>query len=470
MAHNIATMTVGLMGAGKSLIRGVIFLVKDFLPNESGLYITNLPLDVDACAEYVARRGPRRLYAKNVEKYRKRIHIIPEEEMTAWRRDEGDPVKYLMGLNLKRSYVMIDEAHQFFGKGSNRKWIDPFVAFIAKLRHHKSQIEFITQSEKLLHPSVRELIQRRYSIVPSDNRTLPYIKIKYADFFELWGGLGKLLGPYGWGHESPVAQHEYTKLDKGWNYEGTVIRYRNPSMFKLYDSHGEAQKKELWEKEAENEVEAEKVERAEDPIFEFQRRSFPGLLLWFCRKNFFQLGKAVFFCCLIVWLVPMGGGGKLYMKLFNELRGLMFMSSGLGDGEGAEGEGEDVPEAVAEVVPVVEVEPLASPADPRVGELAAKVKELTDAVAKEREEKTHLRVEIDKFKARELAGGEIVLLEPGAAVFRSGQRVRVGEEIKHGMHKGKRLQAVDVEARTVDVAGDVILVGRVWSLKPAGGK
>ena len=45
-------LTTGQPGSGKTYSR-VRWLVSDFLPNTKGLYITNLPLNIDLIAEYL---------------------------------------------------------------------------------------------------------------------------------------------------------------------------------------------------------------------------------------------------------------------------------------------------------------------------------------------------------------------------------------------------------------------------------
>lgn len=128
MSSAILYLTTGQPGCGKTYSR-VRWLLTDFLLNSTGLYITNLPLNVDVIADHMSKKT-----GKEREVFLARIHVIPDEEMKSWRslndksrkqeladmKASGNfpPVRYLESLDLSGARVAIDEFHRYFNKKS----------------------------------------------------------------------------------------------------------------------------------------------------------------------------------------------------------------------------------------------------------------------------------------------------------------------------------------------------------------
>ena len=124
-SETIISATFGVPGAGKTYSR-VKWLVDDFLINNpSGMYITNIPIDIPVISAYVSK-----IKNCSYDEIACRLHIIPDDIMISWEKlnqlDNRDlqtfdavtfpPSAYLQQFNLEGAHIAIDEFHKYFSK------------------------------------------------------------------------------------------------------------------------------------------------------------------------------------------------------------------------------------------------------------------------------------------------------------------------------------------------------------------
>ena len=80
-SESIITATFGAPGSGKTYSR-VRWLCTDFLVNNpSGLYITNIPVNVEAISEYMSH-----ILKCDKDQISSRIVLIPDSELVMWEK------------------------------------------------------------------------------------------------------------------------------------------------------------------------------------------------------------------------------------------------------------------------------------------------------------------------------------------------------------------------------------------------
>lgn len=296
---SVVILTTGVPGCGKTYIRCAKFLVDDFLINTNGIHISNFPVNVDEVSAAVFKKVSKHrsifgVFRKktSLEDIKKRIWIIPDDELQRWRSGVSGPWDYFSGVNLKYCHIAIDEIHNFINSRCSddllKKWDD----FLGEVRHRGCTFEGLTQDIDQVDKVLTGRAGVRLELFPGEDLRDPYFKIKMADWYELKAAF---LGSY---HKT-VFMFEKRKSGSGGRWvTNHVSRFLiTPEYFKYYNSFNAS----LQEKEKGASDEGRAVE------YEYQRRSKISLLFWFIRRNFFSLLSRFLIAGLLIWLCFCGG-------------------------------------------------------------------------------------------------------------------------------------------------------------------
>lgn len=128
MAGPVTTITEAPAGSGKTYARGAVFVTDHFLVESlSSIYVSNLPLKVEAIAERVsAKTGQFR------EDLLDRMKAIPPEIEAEWRKDVKDggsgPWDTFHDVPLDGVHIAIDEGHTVCGRHHSeqhrKRWME----------------------------------------------------------------------------------------------------------------------------------------------------------------------------------------------------------------------------------------------------------------------------------------------------------------------------------------------------------
>ena len=311
-------LTTGQPGSGKTYSR-VRWLVSDFLPNTKGLYITNLPLNIDLIAEYLFEKR-----SIPIEETKARIVIIPQEEFNFWvsirtmepSRRGGDRDKYLSPetyppfvflkqYELKNSHIAIDEFHQIFGKYFSTDILKLWGDWLSEVRKEGATFEAITQSLDKLSNEYISLVGLRIDLVQCRNLRDPLFKISMFDWYQLREGFTGF-------NEERVMQTEYIK---GTSFTGRVKWKEqkfdkftlSPAWWKFYNSYTKS-----TGEQGGNTTPAQQYGKS--------------IWRWFLRRNFFPLLTRGFVVLALLWLF-FGGGSQYFMSIY-----MHYISTGMGLG------------------------------------------------------------------------------------------------------------------------------------------
>lgn len=434
MADGVIKLTEGVIGSGKTCCC-VRMLVDDFLPNQAGLFITNIPIYPDKIAEYMAKKKG----GGGKDEILRRLVLIPEEILEEWR--EGIPgnekvKQYLTGLDLDGAWILLDEAQFFFGTDKSKEWLGEVKNFGSVIRHYGATLDLVTQAENMIALEVRHLVAQSRVIIPNEGRRLPYLKIRIGDLYELWAKCG-------YEYQAASAMQERIKVGKKWINQGhPVMMYRAPEIFALYNSHG-----------------AVNADKKRSPQFEYQKRSWPSLLKWFWKRNWFHLGKCVSILLLGIWMLLCGGLPKVLKFVTGHIAGSI-VNVNMAATPGADTEAETVKEAR----PAVEKDAAASPEQMKAiidnyqimtDGLQARI--MSSRTAAERAEHT-----LKKTLEREEQNAGIVAALEDSLMFASGEIIKIGEGVRYGKYQGRMLEKVDLRRREAHFIGGLVLrIGRL---------
>ena len=298
MSSSVLYLTSGQPGCGKTYSR-VRWLMSEFLPNSTGLYITNLPLNVDLIASAVASKT-----GKTAEEYISRIHVISDDEMKSWRslndrsrkqelsemKNSGKfpPVQYLESLDLNNARVAIDEFHRYFNKKSPADVLLMWNDWFAEIRKTGCTFEAITQDLDQLPPEFIGKVGLRMDLVPYGTTRDPFLNIPLSDYYELRAAY---LGM----REQKICQTEYRK---GTSFTGRAKWIVNhvekfaitSDLFPFYNSY---QKTEATGTKAAVTLPADRYKKL--------------TALWFLRRHFFKILGRLIIVVVFFWLT-FGGG------------------------------------------------------------------------------------------------------------------------------------------------------------------
>lgn len=256
LASHVA-ITAAPAGAGKTYSRCACFVPFYAIPNGL-LHISNFPVNFEALERFCERR--RICRAADV---RRRVLVIPSDELKAWEAGRSGPWVYLSvgrpargrwigddhphlltadgsAVNLGRFHVALDEAHRFVGSlGSasamelqaQRLNLREWQAFVGEVRHRHGRIEFLTQDESKLHSTIVREAGSIIRLVNADSIRDPAFGILLSDWFEL---LTALTGEV----QNFVIETEYVKTGRRVSKkDANTTRWKmRPELFALYDS------------------------------------------------------------------------------------------------------------------------------------------------------------------------------------------------------------------------------------------
>lgn len=434
-------------------MRGAVFLAKEWLPFHEGLHVSNMPMKPQALAEYCTRH-----YGDD-RRAQERVIRIPDEMLAAWRKPIVKQKCSMTGevtlLNtdgpwdvfgpgklwpLSGTHIAIDEAHLYIPSAENlekrRMWRD----WLRELGHHGATVEFITQNLEGLDKQVDKISEIRYTIEARASDKDPYLKIPMADWYEVKGKFTGEWRPW-------VRQREKRRIDKGWQNLDSKQAELRPEFFALYESYSRPQTE---EGEGDSDEAVHVVEH------EFQRRSWPSLLVWFARRNVDRLLYAFAFLCGFTWLTCFGGI-PLLLGWF-----LAFIDSFVRGGQGkAFAEKNEVAAVSAPAIAGVQAEEAPGEVEaqgdgflvppetviwsgPEGDYTVAHVQEL---MGDRQFLETQTQVQAEELAVLRREAGEVILLTPTHATFSSGERVAVGDPILRSGNDGQTLTAISYQNR-----------------------
>lgn len=298
----------GPPGSGKSYMMARDVLAR--LVESDARIITNLPLEVDKCCEYAAKKT-----GKLIEEFQRRIVLLDKEMLQGWRTpakvlgEDGKPCLVQRGpwdlpLELTQGAdLLLDESHLFCpndGPGlvqRKKAWTD----FLGETRHGGwRRFVFLTQDVSKVGSPIIVHADLRYQLKNAERLRLGKLFIPFGDLFEL---RASITGNY----RSSVAVWEFSKGGRKVQHSWRVGL--DPFYFQFYRSFQLA-----GGGTAEGEAQRPKRE------FETRPRLLPrrenGRLraptwLWFGRRNFFSIFFATTALSLVLWLFA--GGGMVSM-------------------------------------------------------------------------------------------------------------------------------------------------------------
>lgn len=306
MSNSVLYLTTGQPGCGKTYSR-VRWLISEFLPNSTGLYITNFPLNVELIADAVASKT-----GKTREEYISRIHVIPNDEMKSWMslndrsrkqdlsemKNSGNfrPVQYLESLDLNNARVAIDEFHLYFEKKSPPDLLLMWNNWFSEIRKTGCTFEAITQDMSLLPVEFIGKVGVRTDLIPYGTTRDPFLNIPLSDYYELRAAY---LGI----REQKICQTEYRK---GTSFTGRAKWLVNhvekfsitSEFFPFYNSY---QRTGSDGKKGSVTLPADRYKKL--------------TALWFLRRHFFKLLGRLIIVVLFFWLT-LGGGFTFLIDKF----------------------------------------------------------------------------------------------------------------------------------------------------------
>ncbi|QDT65808.1 zonular occludens toxin domain-containing protein [Calycomorphotria hydatis] len=300
----------GLQGSGKSS-RAVSILVHEYLQDETGPVVTNLPLYVDKIAEYVEKLtadrseelgGPRK-----AEDVAKQLHLVDVETSRRWAIDlsqggsapwidlvdeDGRPL-YTGGL------VIIDECHSFCGPMKSKTHRDKWSTWAREIRHAGgAKFLLITQDvETGVCKEVANVVEFVWSLTSRAWKTDFLVKIPYAAYWQVWSTL-----------TGTEYRHSYRflirrKVLRKWVEIEREDRTVDPYIFELYDPHAAT----VGEEGA-----------APEDLRLYRGKSRLGVLTWFVWKYWHKVvfGERVWKCLSPIFvLLFLFGGGLNYLLI-----------------------------------------------------------------------------------------------------------------------------------------------------------
>ena len=280
MADVIAIRT-GPPGSGKShsVTR---WLVDEFLRDQRGACWTNLPLNREAIAEYVAERDG--VLAEDVMD---RLPVIPREVVDAWREGTSGPWEFFDRVQMEGTHIILDEVHEYIGPLSQRTSRKLWVNWFGQIRHRGCRVEMVTLDlANIADEVVKKAEVHRYIVNAAAARD-PVFKIKNEYWYELRAGL------FGTEYHEAYFEHEERRVGRRWRREHSRRFALDPFYYKFYDSYSRPDM---------GGVKADAPERM------YQQRGRLGLIAWFVRKNVFYLCRTSLIVGVVFSVIWFGPG------------------------------------------------------------------------------------------------------------------------------------------------------------------
>ena len=302
----------GPPGTGKSfyLVRWIVW---HLLPETKCRIITNLPLNVDAIVEAVAKRTGR-----PADEYRKRLELLPAARLSTWSTPAGsknDPGPWDLfdaqaaaedgESNVAGCRFILDECHLYCDK-EDRKSQKVWKAWLGEARHQGwAGIVFASQHPSKVGDAITKHAELHFSLTKMDRDRVAGLGIPWSDVYQVKAAI---VGEY----SVPIRCVERHVSDNKSIVGHTESFLLDARVFPFYRSAslpgGGA---------VEGSIEVEKQEWQKRNLFTFARdvdsagRSHivGPLLWWFLRRNWWRLAWRGVGACLIFYAFTWGRPG-----------------------------------------------------------------------------------------------------------------------------------------------------------------
>jgi hypothetical protein len=324
-------ITEAPMGSGKTLRRCAHYLVYEFLPEKEGVHYSNFPVLHDGM-EALMKKKHRKLMEKHPELVHERVKVIPPDVIKSWSDDElcTGPWDYFSAEDgdgkpsLAGAHLALDEAHIFapcVGRPSRarcRKWRE----FLGEVRHRGATVEFITQDVKSIDEDVARLSAVRLSLINQADERDQLFGIAFFDWYQL---KGKFTGEW---RPTIIEKESRKEGQRMMPYVVKEIRrcQMEPALFTVYDSYSKPHAG---------------GETVGAPVYEFERRSWPSLLLWFFRRNWWRMAPKFAVGAFVFWLAFLGGFQLIFPWVMDQIQQEVLKQMEVSTASASTGTGED---------------------------------------------------------------------------------------------------------------------------------
>ncbi|WP_437229797.1 zonular occludens toxin domain-containing protein [Planctomicrobium sp. SH661] len=412
---------IGESGAGKTLYVSAFQLV-NFLRDESGDYWHNLPLKPEGLAA---------LSGKSVQEVEARLKLIPAEELKTWIEGKGGPWSFFADKDIKGAHIAIDEAHRYFGKKHSKAHLAALGEWTGGLRHHGATCQLITQHEFKLSTDARNEAGVQTRIFAPSQRTELFTGAKWHDVLQLLSKFWrKKVG-------LTIVREGVTSGRSARDFTNDGFRYifHKKEHYACYDSY--------------NNIAAEGASHdgeANRPKEEWERFSWPRLILWYVERNFWPTGLRAGAAAGLFWLFALGGLSMIVEGAFSF--GSLAAGS-LGGTPTAKGKAQ-----------VQSVSPDSEP-QPTLAKDVESKRQLNQLAEQNR--MMALRLQEAATYAEELTG--LVAVVGDACYWADGSSGKVGDRIETGPFIGHQVVSIDSAHGRVELSGGTVL--RVGVLSPS---
>lgn len=412
----VTEFTTAISGAGKSYRRCAHFLATEYLPQKTGKIWTNFPIHIDEMIDYVIANNPNMV----AEDLRDRIRIIPEAELSLWRKGDDGPWNYFKGKDISGDRIAIDEVHNYCPKEASRETARNWKEWLGELRHSGAEFECLSQNEAKVHPIIKNEAGLKRTLFNCEDRREPFFGVKMSDWYNLRAKF--FTGAY----TAAVFEYEFLPLNGKWHQHAVFTFSFKPEFYALYDSYS---------------TPVAGGSKARAKIYPFQEHGRLGLLWWFIRRNYGHLSFRLIVVVLGLWVCFFGGGAFL-IDQFMQLQRKIMVANAAKAGSAQPGV-QQTGGAVAgssSMSPVVGTTQNPGGSSVQSQEIANKLK----VTEKENEE---LRKKLDEMEKENARKAEIVLFGQGYVMLRDGQRYITNEKIKFGPLTGHSFTSINHRKR-----------------------
>ncbi len=445
--RTVVVFTVGAGRSGKSYRRCAHFLVREFLPNDQGRHVSNFPIQFDPWTDDagVPRAGLVAIAKEmsNIEEavVRERVLVIPPDEVAKWRNDgytgkTGQPLhgpwETFKDFDLRGCHLAIDEIHNFCGTKSHGNIRAEWQKWLGELGHRGATIEFLTQAEGKVAKEISMEAEIRYDLVAQESRRDPILRIQNYYWYNLWAKLTGRWKPSCWIHEARQVKKKFVD-------EGNAERFWfDPKLFGVYNTWSAPQAG---------------GQGGGPGKKEYERMTWPQLLLWFLFANAVQLSTPIVLTVAVLlgwfnrsWIVDS------YFASFS-LPGVAAPGSatpGAKPPAAAVVAGQGGALAVPVKLPTFEGRPLTPE---KVFDVVARLELLEDQAVLHEETMTHQSERLAEMEKRLLEAFAVSGVSRDRVYFMDGGSYAIGERIDFGPYEGLKVESIDYGKRVVLLEG-----------------
>jgi hypothetical protein len=444
-------ITTGEPGSGKTLARGPVFMLREFLPTRHGIHYSNLPLHPERIATTYAAMLRRsfiwRWSAKHPVHYWARMQRIPEDELRRWMDDQkaeieqaeeraketGHSVDYAALLHgpwnyftgersIRGAHIAIDEAHHYIPRTGHVAKRKLWRAWLGELRHLGATCEFITQNLDNLDENIRQIAGDWLQVTKLDSEKVPFLGIPLGDLWELKAAIT--------GEWTPYCKQQTQRRDgRGWRKVDTTLCPMTPANYALYDSYSAPQRSDGQHESGAG------VQHKHQVLGRW------GTLKWFVWAHGWRFVLAVLVGCGVFWLTL--GGGMVY-----GVQGFMWYTQSIANANRVDkGEAETAEaSAASDDAQSVAVALVSAPAGVEGQGFDPGAPNFVPPQYDFQGNPTGAGVTTN---APDEKLGDVAVLTPKLAIMRDGSRVALYGNIPSGDWKGYTIQRIDLPGRGV---------------------